>query len=155
MFTQSQWVPWKRVGESSLGPLRTNCALLWIWFGGVNSVERLWWFVCVFVCVCQSDAQCHRRRGGRVWCWLFYLSICLHPRPFPKEGGTALHSSTVWHYISWPRTSPCGLERRRACSELWGRGEKGRGREREGGSYSECKRGSRSQQPLNVNRLLD
>lgn len=44
----------------------------------------------VHVRVFVSDAQYHSREGGRVF-GLAVLSICLHPRPFPKEGGMALN----------------------------------------------------------------
>lgn len=40
--------------------------------------------------MCVSDVQCHSVSGGRVLGRLLYLSICLHPRPFPKEGGHRL-----------------------------------------------------------------
>lgn len=46
--------------------------------------------MCVRVGGCVSDVQCQSISGGRVLCWLLYLSICLHPRPFPKEGGQRL-----------------------------------------------------------------
>lgn len=77
-----------------------------------------------------SDAQYHSREGGRVF-GLAVLSICLHPRPFPKEGGMALNC-LVLHQLTKALPSPPGLERSRVCSGLWGRRENEKWEEKAG-----------------------
>lgn len=108
---------------------------------------------------CVSDVQCQSISGGRVLCWLLCLSICLHPRPFPKEGGQRLLAPLLPDAASADLGPPLVGYRGAGGGLLQGRGEQERRRERKrkkggGKEASECV-SEQVSSVLNVIRLLD